>query len=439
MEPNNCVGHRLREERRQKINKLQNSELVVLDENLRLLIKKGPVSVETSLRELEENYASKPEWKLIEGGGVLSVPVEEFRMINPPKPDRKGNVKFDTKKSERGGRHIENYPVGQSIANLTAVVVEKFTKMRNKAKTGGKSEASAERGAEAEAMKLPELQAVQKWQDNVAEIELKKALEKMMEDRGIPSLIIRSINLKALIALKDLGFKFPGDAEVDLMMAYASGDFLHVVIFEVKRADTYPWQNECKLPNKQAVNKAENQLTKDVDVLMAILAGLPPSQIIFKTLACFPEASSLELQTNFCSSCLDTGIVSQEDLADLSLLQKKTQVPDKPDPATTSGKKKLLTLAARLLSSQTLLHIGYREVGDKEKLVTERHRYNLETVDGKVKHREFVIASPQQQEVIGSFIASKTKRHLVLEGPAGTGKTLVALQVRVTHPAPSFR
>ena len=68
-------------------------------------------------------------------------------------------------------------------------------------------------------MKLPELQAVQKWQDNLAEIKLKKALEKMMEDLGFPSLIIRSINLKALSALKDLGFKLPGDAEVDLMMA----------------------------------------------------------------------------------------------------------------------------------------------------------------------------------------------------------------------------
>ena len=38
-----------------------------------LLIKKGPVSVETSLKEVEENYTSKPEWKVIEEGGVLSV------------------------------------------------------------------------------------------------------------------------------------------------------------------------------------------------------------------------------------------------------------------------------------------------------------------------------------------------------------------------------
>ena len=59
-----------------------------LDENLTVLIKKGPVSVETSLKELEENYASKPEWKVIEDGGVLSIPMEEFRMINPPKPEK---------------------------------------------------------------------------------------------------------------------------------------------------------------------------------------------------------------------------------------------------------------------------------------------------------------------------------------------------------------
>ena len=163
------------------------------------------------------------------------------------------------------------------------------------------------------------------------------------------------------------------------------------------------------------MKKAENQLTKDVKVMMAILAGLPPSQIIVHTLACFLEASTLDLETIFCSGCLENGIISQEDLADLSLLQKKTQVPDKPDPATTSGKKKLLTLTARLLSHQSLLHIGYREVEDKEKLVTERHRYNLESVDGKIMQKEFVVASPQQQQVIANFTASSTKRRLVLE------------------------
>ena len=95
-----CWGHDLRGSRKQKINRMLAYPLVRPDENLRALIKNGPVSVETSLKEVEENYASKPEWKVIEGGGVLSVPVEEFRMINPPKPDRGGEFKFVEKKGK---------------------------------------------------------------------------------------------------------------------------------------------------------------------------------------------------------------------------------------------------------------------------------------------------------------------------------------------------
>ena len=295
MEPNNCVGHRLREERRQKIKQLQNSEHVVLDENLRLLIKKGPVSLETSLRELEENYASKPEWKVIEGGGVLSVPVEEFRMINPPKPDREGNVKFEDKKGKGAKNKIEKYSIAQTIPNLNETIMDKYNNEKDKTKTAGKNLSAAENSAQAIAKKLPEFTAVQKWLDNEAEIKLKKSLERMMTRLEIPALILRSISVKALSALRDLGLKVSGDAEIDLVMAYVSGSILHVVICEVKRADTYPWQKECSLPNRQAVNKAENQLTKDVEVLMAIMAGTSSIEIIFHTLACFPDASTLEL------------------------------------------------------------------------------------------------------------------------------------------------
>ena len=145
-----------------------------------------------------------------------------------------------------------------------------------------------------------------------------------------------------------MGLNFSTDIEIDLVLAIVSGDFLHVVACAVKRVDSYPWQKESSLPNRQAVNKAENRLTKDVEVLMNILAGIPQSHLIFHTLACFPDASSLELKSIFCSSCLETGVISQEDLADYSLLQKKIQVPDKPVPATAIGKKKLLTLTARL-------------------------------------------------------------------------------------------
>ena len=141
------------------------------------------------------------------------------------------------------------------------------------------------------------------------------------------------------------------------------------------------------------MNKAELQLTKDVDTMMDFLAGIPPNQIVIRTLACFPEVPSSELQTIFCSSCLETVIVCQEDLSDLSLLQEKVQVLDKPNPATRDGMKSLLSLSAMCLSHQSILHVGYREVQDKANLVTERHRYNLEAVDSKMMQKEYVVAS----------------------------------------------
>ena len=105
------------------------------------------------------------------------------------------------------------------------------------------------------------------------------------------------------------GLRLSGEAEIDLVLAFVSGVFLHVVIFEVKRADTYPWSTSRAAPSRQAVNKAELQLTKDVDIMMDILAGTPPGQVVIRTLACFPDVSSSDLQTMLYPSCLQTVIV----------------------------------------------------------------------------------------------------------------------------------
>ena len=104
-------------------------------------------------------------------------------------------------------------------------------------------------------------------------------------------------------------------------------------------------------------------------------------------------------------------------------------MPNEPDPATKMGEHHLLRFTARCLSNQSLLHIGYRSITDREDLVTERHKYNIHKVDGMIKKSEYVVASPQQQKAIASFTAFSGQRHLVLTGPAGTGKTVVALQV----------
>ena len=101
--PITCLGHKEREDRRSKICKIALKSIEIPHETWRVMIKKGPMSMETSLKELEEEYESKPEWKLIKEGGVLSIPVEELRMENPPKPDHSGQVTFKGKR-EGGGK-----------------------------------------------------------------------------------------------------------------------------------------------------------------------------------------------------------------------------------------------------------------------------------------------------------------------------------------------
>ena len=66
----NCWGHKERENRANKILKLATKSKETPDENCRVWIKKGPVSVETSLKEIEDSYESKPGWKVVEDGGI---------------------------------------------------------------------------------------------------------------------------------------------------------------------------------------------------------------------------------------------------------------------------------------------------------------------------------------------------------------------------------
>ena len=157
-----CVGHAQREERRNKASKLLPQQCP--PRNVRAWIRKGPISLETSLQELDDTYASSPEWKLIEDGGVLSVPVEEFRMMNPPQVGNFG-------RSNGGkGTKIENYTVGETVEHLNARVLCEFNNEKERLKANGKSEPEAERMSANVALKLPMFSALKSWQDIEVEI-----------------------------------------------------------------------------------------------------------------------------------------------------------------------------------------------------------------------------------------------------------------------------
>ena len=91
--------------------------------------------------------------------------------------------------------------------------------------------------------------------------------------------MIRSVNLKQISALKDLCLKLSSDVDIDLVMVYSSSDLLHLNVFEVKK-NMLAWDAKSRPPKK----KAENQLTEDVDILVALLAGTPPDQIVIAIL-----------------------------------------------------------------------------------------------------------------------------------------------------------
>ena len=138
-----CLGHGERGARKNKILKLLDSPLETPDENLRVLIKKGPVSVETSLKELEEKYATKPGWKTIEKGGVLIIPAEEFRMIHLPRPDHGGKIDFQKKRMKGAGKIIEDYPPVQTVRHLNQQIELKYNEEKEKAKAAGEPEFEA--------------------------------------------------------------------------------------------------------------------------------------------------------------------------------------------------------------------------------------------------------------------------------------------------------
>ena len=66
-----CSGHKERASRKNIIAKLDTKSEAAPDENCRISIKRGPVSVETTLKELEEDYEGKPEWKLVKDVFVI--------------------------------------------------------------------------------------------------------------------------------------------------------------------------------------------------------------------------------------------------------------------------------------------------------------------------------------------------------------------------------
>ena len=122
---NKCLGHELRQTRQNHICRLLAlPEVNPPDQNLRISIKSRQGSIETSLKNLEDIYKKKPEWEVIEEGGIWSVPVEELRMQNPLRPGARGKLDFEKRRA--GEQQIEGYSVAETIEHLNAKILTKY-------------------------------------------------------------------------------------------------------------------------------------------------------------------------------------------------------------------------------------------------------------------------------------------------------------------------
>ena len=82
-EADDCLGHCERSARRNKIEKFIVSSPISPDHDMKVLIKKGPTSVERSLKELEENYASKCGLKKRKEKVLLETKLNNIPLLKP--------------------------------------------------------------------------------------------------------------------------------------------------------------------------------------------------------------------------------------------------------------------------------------------------------------------------------------------------------------------
>ena len=226
-----CQGHEERLRGQRQVQKWRKTPASPLDPSLTLPVKTGPGPVQhMNLQDLENLQSQGPEFQRMKAGGTQVVPQVEVRVDKAPLPDRAGAIKYKEGKANK----ILSFPLTD----------------------------------DEEAIKMKNLAVYNKYMDQRAEVTLKEAIVTALEPLHQPSLVVRSVELtkRGLQDFQTLGL-FPvkpsqGDWEADLLVAVA-GVKLKITLLEVKRKDVKPGEVKSRPPDKQAINKAIDQLFKD--------------------------------------------------------------------------------------------------------------------------------------------------------------------------------
>ena len=418
MEKEKCPGHKRREELIKKIRRARENRGKDIDSSKKICVSLGAgVEEDMNLCDLEERKSRTPEWMEVAKGGLRVIPVTEFTLNSLPKP-KKGVVDFlTTRKNERV---IEGYSMPRSEEVLEKELVHKFGEFKIKGETDEVAKTSVFKTLK------KKHEALQKWRNTKAEIVMKEAAEKVVRDLKIPSVVVRSVDYKYKEHhyLKELGLTMPDkDLEIDLLIAYVAGNYLHIILCEVKRPETEPWADCEREPTKESIDTALKQLDTDIDWVLGLLPDVPGSSLNISAITCFPDTPRSILEKMFCKTCMEM-ILSKEDLEDASILTEKFMIQTQPGAKRNDeALENLLKLYTRLVGLHSVLHIGWRDMRDVGMLETNRMNTNIK----KVEKGKYVLASQQQQEVIAVARGESEARHVTIRGAPGSGKTVVLL------------
>ena len=217
------------------------------DPSLALTIWSGPGTTRSlTLLTLKTEYAFREEVQRMLLGLVLYLPVKEFRLVNLPKPDRQGDVKF----KEGPTKDITKYSILMDLEDI----------------------------------KKQDIRAYNEYMDKESEVFTKDRVINLLESLGLPALVIRSVKLssRGIRDLQKLGLltnTMVKEWEADLMVAVA-GEKLQIRLLEVKRKNELGGDQARQAMSinqkstKTAINKAFNQLGTDCEILQVKLCFL---------------------------------------------------------------------------------------------------------------------------------------------------------------------
>ena len=163
---------------------------------------------------------------------------------------------------------------------------------------------------------------------------------------------------------------------------------------------------------------AQEQLVRALTFSLAFLPDVPTANLDIQPVMAFPDSSC---SAEFCEDCSRL-VVTMEDIEKGSE-QVLTKLSIGSKSVTGRSKEVFLQACARLIGSESLLHVGHRTLTDRFSRSKEAKTSHIARVE-----KTLIILSPAQREVFRTLQRNEALKYFCFVGGSGTGKTHLSLR-----------